>query len=76
MYDRNYFSNMEMSLVDQRYAVLNGYLRRRPEQPQELENQNLLENEEEPQPQENNAQQENAGENPDDDNNMLINQLI
>lgn len=70
LYDRNYFSPMELSLVDQNYLMLNNYLRRRPEDPNPVndeENEGLIQ--QEPPQNENQGGEEENG-------NMLINQLI
>lgn len=63
-----------MSLVDQRYAILNNYLRRRPEEPNQPQGENLGQ-----EGQNNEVNQQDLNENQnreDEDNNMLINQLI
>lgn len=46
-FDRTYFTNREMSLVDQNYPLLNQYLRHAPINPVAENNQNNAANEEE-----------------------------
>lgn len=47
MFDRSYFTNREMSLVDQNYPLLNQYLRMQPVNPEPENAENAFQNEEE-----------------------------